>query len=47
MGAENYPRILLPVHDNDKILKVFNILQVQKKNMSIKFNSKMQMILPM
>ena len=46
MGAENCPGLLLPVHDNDKILKVFNILQV-KKNLSIKSNSKMQMILPM
>ena len=30
MGAENYPGILLPVHGNDKILKVFNILKVKK-----------------
>ena len=32
MGAKNYPGILLPVHGNDKILKVFNILQVKKPN---------------
>ena len=30
MGAENYHGILLLAHGNDKILKVFNKLQVKK-----------------
>ena len=31
MGAQNYPGILLPVHGNNEILKVFNIFHVEKK----------------
>ena len=44
-GAKNYPKLLHPVYDNDKILLIlFKILQVKKVPL---FNSKVQIHLLM